>query len=327
MISGDVVAGGQQPTPHHHNRARLVLASTFGCLAFALVFVSGYLIGSSQPTQQSAAPARPHAQTPDRPPALEEPALQVGASSRDQHSVHQRQHPGTQQDKRFKPRFVKVTDGDSLWGIATSIAPHADPQATIERILKLNSLRESTSLEIGQRLLVPGGATSHHERGKGREAAPHRIKGVAQPVSVSIPRLNLSQDLVELNVIGGTLQVPTDYADVGWWRDGPSPGASGSAVLVGHVDSPTGPAVFYQLSSISIGDMVVIGRADGSKARFRVNDATLYPRESFPSASVYSEHGRPTLKLVTCGGSFDAAAGQYTGNLVVTALPDSRKVR
>ncbi|MEJ7743843.1 MAG: class F sortase [Nocardioidaceae bacterium] len=139
--------------------------------------------------------------------------------------------------------------------------------------------------------------------------------------------MELRQDLVELNVIGGSLQVPTDYSDVGWWRDGPAPGASGSAVLVGHVDSPTGPAVFYGLSSLQIRDVIDVRRADGTKETFRVSDVTLYPRESFPSASVYRQHGQPTLSLITCGGEYDTAAAQYTENLVVTAHPAKAKQR
>jgi len=343
-----VVTGGHEPA-RHHKLVRPLLGAAIGCLSFALVFTSGYLLGSNGTPQQSATAVEFN---PRSDAGL---AVPGGGAER---AIPSAQHRGNSNGKpvegaptKRKPtRFITVQDGDSLWKIAASVAPRADAAATVELISRLNSLGESAQLEIGQRLAVP--VADDNARPKQREAdtnsrPKHREKednsrpkqreketnsrltyrSIARPVSVSIPALQIQEDLVELNVVSGVLQVPTDYAEVGWWRDGPAPGAPGSAVLVGHVDSPTAPAVFYELSSIQIGDEVVIRRADGTKAAFRVTDATLYPRESFPSSRVYREHGRPTLTLVTCGGSYDRAAGYYTDNLVVTTRPVSVKRR
>ncbi len=90
-------------------------------------------------------------------------------------------------------------------------------------------------------------------------------------------------------------------------------------MLVGHVDSPTGPAVFYGISSLREGDLIRVERADATTATFKVFSSVLYPRAEFPSERVYRDGGPPVLNLVTCGGSYDRAAGQYTENLVVTA--------
>ena len=144
-------------------------------------------------------------------------------------------------------------------------------------------------------------------------AARERLRAVG----IEIPALDIDQDLTELAVNGSTLQVPDEYADIGWWRDGPTPGQAGAAVVVGHVDSPTGPAVFYRLASVERGDRIVVGRDDGSHAVFRVRKVALYERSEVPSARVYRARGRPGLNLLTCGGSFDATAGSYTGNVVV----------
>jgi len=140
-----------------------------------------------------------------------------------------------------------------------------------------------------------------------------------EPSAVSIPALGLDQNLIELAVNGTELQVPDDYSDVGWWRDGPVPGEKGAAVMVGHVDSPTGPAVFYQLSGMQPGHRVTIGLDDGSRTVFEVREVTAYHRSSFPSAKVYRTQGRPGLNLLTCGGSFDSEAGRYSSNVVVYA--------
>jgi LPXTG-site transpeptidase (sortase) family protein len=125
--------------------------------------------------------------------------------------------------------------------------------------------------------------------------------------------------LVPLDVVDGTMQVPEKWHDVGWWEDGPNPGAAGSAVLVGHVDSVSGPAVFYGLSTLRKGDLIHVRRLDNTTATFRVDHSKLVEKNHFPSKQVYRLDGSPTLRLVTCGGAFDEATGHYTENLVVTA--------
>lgn len=135
--------------------------------------------------------------------------------------------------------------------------------------------------------------------------------------AIRIPALNIDQGVVELAVNGDSLQVPDDYFDIGWWRDGPAPGEKGAAVMVGHVDSPTGPAVFYGLSGLVSGQRIVVGLDDGSRAVFQVSQTVLYDRDEIPSDRVYRSHGRPGLNLLTCGGSYDHTAGAYSGNVVV----------
>ena len=144
-------------------------------------------------------------------------------------------------------------------------------------------------------------------------------KAQPEPERIAIPALNIDQDLVELAVIGTRLQVPDDYDDVGWWRDGPAPGEPGAAVVVGHVDSLTGPAVFYGLSDLRRGDRIAMWENNGPRSTFEVRKTTFYDRGEFPSDRVYRSQGRPSLHLLTCGGSFDEATGQYTGNVVVYA--------
>jgi sortase (surface protein transpeptidase) len=137
------------------------------------------------------------------------------------------------------------------------------------------------------------------------------------PESIEIPALDIDQDLTELAVIGTDLQVPDDYSDIGWWRGGLTPGEKGASVMVGHVDSPTGPAVFYQLSGLRPGHEVTVRLEDGSRAVFAVRRVQTYDRTKFPSNQVYRSQGKPGLNLLTCGGSFDADAGQYSSNVVV----------
>jgi sortase (surface protein transpeptidase) len=140
-----------------------------------------------------------------------------------------------------------------------------------------------------------------------------------EPERIAIPALAVDQDLVELAVIGTKLQVPDDYDDVGWWSGGPAPGEPGAAVVVGHVDSLTGPAVFYGLADLQRGDRIFMEEKDGPRSTFEVRKTFFYDRDDFPSDRVYRSQGRPSLHLLTCGGSFDEATGHYTGNVVVFA--------
>jgi nucleoid-associated protein YgaU len=49
---------------------------------------------------------------------------------------------------------VVVRPGETLWGIAAKADPDADPRATIDEIIDLNSLR-GTAVQVGQVLLIP----------------------------------------------------------------------------------------------------------------------------------------------------------------------------
>jgi sortase (surface protein transpeptidase) len=138
------------------------------------------------------------------------------------------------------------------------------------------------------------------------------------PVSLRIPAIGLAVPLSELGLNpDGTVQVPTDIQQPGWYKLGPSPGQMGSAVILGHVDSYQGPAVFFQLRSLVAGDQIQVSLADGVVATFVVITVVMYPKTQFPTQLVYASHGYSALQLVTCGGTFDTQTGHYLSNVVV----------
>ena len=141
------------------------------------------------------------------------------------------------------------------------------------------------------------------------------------PVEVAIPAIGVRSRLIGLRLGNdGTLQVPTDYGIAGWYSDGPAPGDPGlPAVIVGHVDSKAGPGVFYRLPELRIGDAVLMRGADGSDLKFVVYQSTSYPKDRFPSETVYRAHASPELRLITCTGTFNKASGHYTDNRVIYA--------
>jgi sortase (surface protein transpeptidase) len=120
----------------------------------------------------------------------------------------------------------------------------------------------------------------------------------------------------------GTVEVPPlDRADeTGWYANGPTPGELGPAVVLGHVDSRTGPAVFFRLRELRAGDTVDIARRDGSTATFRVTAVERVPKSDFPAERVYGDLDHAGLRLITCGGSFDPSRASYIDNVIVYAV-------
>lgn len=142
----------------------------------------------------------------------------------------------------------------------------------------------------------------------------------AAPVRVHLPSIDVTSELQRLGRnADGTIEVPDDWQQAGWYRGGPKPGQGGPAVILGHVDSKTGPAVFYRLRELDPGDEVRIDRADGTTATFVVERSERHAKTRFPTHEVYLPTLRPTLRLVTCGGPFDSAVGHYRDNVVVFA--------
>jgi sortase (surface protein transpeptidase) len=119
----------------------------------------------------------------------------------------------------------------------------------------------------------------------------------------------------------GTLEVPRDYSQTGWYTDGPEPGETGAAVIVGHVDSKTGPAAFFRLRELRRGDAIRVARTDGSTVKFTVTRIEQWRKAAFPTARVYGRTHGPALRLVTCSGDFDPATGHYANNTIVFASP------
>lgn len=151
------------------------------------------------------------------------------------------------------------------------------------------------------------------------------VLAVAVPVRLDIPSIGVSTNLVSLGLEpDGTMQVPGHYQEAGWYAGGPRPGEDGPAVIAGHVDSTTGPAVFFRLRELRGGDVVRVTRGDGSVARFVIDRLEQFPKSSFPTTLIFGPTPGPTLRVVTCGGAFDETRRSYLQNVVAFATPAAR---
>jgi LPXTG-site transpeptidase (sortase) family protein len=165
-----------------------------------------------------------------------------------------------------------------------------------------------------------GPATAHEPPGVAGFHSVRTYDQPALPVRLEIPAIDVSTPLVKLGRLAdGSLQVPKDWDTAGWYDKGPRPGQPGPAVILGHVDSTGGPAVFYQLRALRPGDTVRVGLADGRILVFRVQRVQRYPKDEFPTEAVYFPTLNRELRLITCGGEFDYAARSYRDNIVVYA--------
>ena len=147
---------------------------------------------------------------------------------------------------------------------------------------------------------------------------------VASPVSLTIPLIGVKTSLIRLGLqADGALQVPKTTSVAGWYTGSPRPGAIGSAIIVGHIDSYRGPGVFYRLNTLRRGDKVYVRRADGTMVLFKVTTVQTYLKNQFPTQTVYGPTPDAELRLITCGGTFDSTTGHYLSNIVVYATEAS----
>jgi sortase (surface protein transpeptidase) len=143
---------------------------------------------------------------------------------------------------------------------------------------------------------------------------------MAIPIRVGIPAIGVSAAVIPLHLNRDhTLQVPSNFALTGWFFGGPEPGETGAAVVAGHVDSRSGPAVFYRLRALLPGDRVRLTLRDRTVVRFEVTGTKAVPKKRFPARLVYRRTARPTLRLITCDGAFDSSTGHYVDNYIVFA--------
>lgn len=141
-----------------------------------------------------------------------------------------------------------------------------------------------------------------------------------QPVRLRIPAIGVDSDLTELGLRQDRrIEVPDDPHEAGWYRHRAVPGERGAGVIVGHVDSYTGPAVFFELRLLDVGQFVTVARDDGSVAVFAVSSVETHSKDDFPTRRVYGPSDGHELRIVTCGGAFDSRRRSYTENVVVFA--------
>ncbi|GAA1247820.1 hypothetical protein GCM10009609_09140 [Pseudonocardia aurantiaca] len=180
---------------------------------------------------------------------------------------------------------------------------------------------EPPAQEVRPPATVPVAATGPAVSGASALPAAEVPAQAADPVRVRVPAVGVDAPVVALDVDArGVLPPPATNHETGWWRAGPEPGEPGPAVIVGHVDSRQGPAVFFRLRELVAGHRVLVDRADGTTAAFVVQRSERFGKDAFPTQAVYGTTPESQLRLITCDGEFDRRTRHYVDNVVVFAL-------
>jgi sortase (surface protein transpeptidase) len=168
----------------------------------------------------------------------------------------------------------------------------------------------------------PSSATVARQPAPSRSSAPARVKplGRSVPSRLRIPKLHVDSPIMKLGLNPDhTIQVPplSEPKMTGWWDGGPTPGEKGASVILGHNIGNGHPSVFEKLGTLRPGDRAEVTRADGSVATFEVTRLEQIPKSRFPTEKVYGKLSYPGIRLITCGGRFDASWGHHVDNIIV----------
>jgi hypothetical protein len=224
------------------------------------------------------------------------------------------------------------------------MSPSASPPRTVtpvslNRILNsaLGRLPRRLAITLGAGLLVAGlagcgVAAGPWATGNGPNLSSPLVTGApvapvapllaAAPTELRIDSIEAASSLVPLGLNPDrTVAVPPvgTPMQASWYRLGPTPGAAGPAVILGHVNGDGKEGIFARLNQVKPGDQVRVSRADGKTAVFTVTKLQQVAKAAFPTAEVYGDTSAAELRLVTCGGGFDATRHSYADSIIAFA--------
>lgn len=155
------------------------------------------------------------------------------------------------------------------------------------------------------------------------QAVALRDEQIGLPARLRIPSIEVDAAVQHVGINAkGNMATPSNFKDVAWYKYGPAPGASGSAVVAGHLDNGLGrPAVFWRLRDLQAGDTIEVTGEDGVIRRFVVTGAQIYPYKNVPTGEIFDPSGNARLALITCAGTWIPKEKTYDQRLVVFAEP------
>jgi sortase (surface protein transpeptidase) len=143
-----------------------------------------------------------------------------------------------------------------------------------------------------------------------------------EPARVIIEAIDVDAELVRLGLDEDNHMEVPDFGLAGWYVEGPKPGHPGPSVIAAHVDSRSGPDVFYRLKELGPGDEVRVVFDSGEEVLFEVDaDPVQTPKDELPGDDIWPVTNERQLTLITCGGIFDRSIGHYEDNIIVFTMP------
>ncbi|KPB03238.1 class F sortase [Bacillus sp. CHD6a] len=193
------------------------------------------------------------------------------------------------------------------------------PDTTAEQSTGIESTNETTASSettapTNKKIPIPTRTQTTNENGKvikdeSISIEPHRIE---------IPSIGVDALVEQVGVIeNGQMGVPESFETVGWYNEGPMPGERGNSVISGHVDSRNGPAVFFNLKNLEVGDEIVVSNKEGEAITYVVDKIETYPEDESPVEAIFDYSFQSNLNLITCTGTFNRESRNYSDRLVV----------
>jgi len=144
---------------------------------------------------------------------------------------------------------------------------------------------------------------------------------MSPPNRILIPAISVNAPVMTVGLVYGSVGVPplNSHNLAAWYNGTVTPGQNGPSLIDGHVDSVTGPSVFFRLKDLRKGDAVTVYRTDGRTVTFHVTWVQVTAKTAFPWKEVLKATPGPELRLVTCGGDFNYQTRHYVDNIVVYA--------
>lgn len=151
-----------------------------------------------------------------------------------------------------------------------------------------------------------------------KEPTPIPTPEVGLPIQISIPAIQAHANIEYVGLDAQRrMDVPKNEWNVAWYELGPKPGEKGNAAIAGHLDSKTGPAIFYDLEKLVVGDEITVSATDGHTYTFQVTEVARYDVNEFPLEEVFGKHDKARLNLITCEGTFNSSTQNYSHRVVV----------
>jgi hypothetical protein len=141
------------------------------------------------------------------------------------------------------------------------------------------------------------------------------------PVNIVVEKAAINADIVTMEIVNGVMQNPPGPWVVAWYRQTATLGEQGNVVLAGHVDYwDVGPSVFFNLRDLVAGDIVSLSGENGTRYDYAVEWTDVFDIDALTGGKLQEVVGlteRPAVTLITCGGEFDYANGEYLSRIVV----------
>ena len=185
-----------------------------------------------------------------------------------------------------------------------------------------------TVLDDGRNWSGPGTTTALGD--PDAPLTPQPTATAAQQVStapiarLTIPRFNVDAPVIVLGLDEeGVMEAPDGGVDVAWYEFTAHPGTGSNAVFSGHVDwtfeNGPGPAVFWNLQNMVMGDVIKVRLDDGTEYEYKVIYQEQIDPDDADVQSIVGPTPREIITLITCGGTFDRSIGHYTNRVIVKA--------